>query len=149
MEKFDRQKQHDLLNFLFDLHPLEPEHTHHQQMVALFGDELSLASNLIYLEEHQLVTQSIDISRNEPFFSLNKLRITAKGIDFLANDGGLGAILNVQTIRLHNETLVALEDIIRVANMPESEKKGLIAKLRELPADAIKHLILQLLTRGF
>lgn len=93
MEKFDRQKQHDLLNLLLELHPLEPTPTEHQQMVALFGDDLSLASNLIYLEEHRLVTPSVDISRNEPFFHLNKLRITEKGIDFLANDGGLGAIL--------------------------------------------------------
>jgi hypothetical protein len=39
-----------------------------------------------------------------------------------------------------------LEDIIRVANIPEEQRKGLISKLRELPADAIKHLTLQLLT---
>lgn len=74
--------------------------------------------------------------------------ITEKGIDFLLDDGGLSAILKVQTVRLHNDTIIALEDIIRVANMPEDQKKGLISKLRELPADAIKHLTLQLLTQG-
>jgi hypothetical protein len=47
---------------------------------------------------------------------------------------------------LHDSTIIALEDIIRVANIPEEQRKGLISKLRELPADAIKHLTLQLLT---
>lgn len=42
----------------------------------------------------------------------------------------------------------AIEDIISAANIPADQKKGLISKLRELPADAIKHLILQLLTQG-
>ncbi|MCV5745083.1 hypothetical protein OFN42_33270, partial [Escherichia coli] len=62
--------------------------------------------------------------------------------------GGLSAILKVQTFRLHSDTIVALEDIIRVANISEDQKKGLISKLRELPGDAIKHLTLQLLTQG-
>jgi hypothetical protein len=44
---------------------------------------------------------------------------------------------------LHDSTIIALEDIIRVANIPEEQRKGLISKLRELPADAIKHLTLQ------
>ncbi|MDU4312405.1 MAG: hypothetical protein E7I11_12860 [Klebsiella michiganensis] len=49
-------------------------------------------------------------------------------------------------LKLHDSTIIALEDIIRVANIPEEQRKGLISKLRELPADAIKHLTLQLLT---
>ncbi|HAS1933425.1 TPA: hypothetical protein I4D67_24840 [Enterobacter hormaechei] len=81
-------------------------------------------------------------------FNSHSCYITEKGIDFLLDDGGLSAILKVQTVRLHNDTIIALEDIIRVANMPEDQKNGLISKLRELPADAIKHLTLQLLTQG-
>ncbi|MNS51081.1 hypothetical protein D3C72_837450 [compost metagenome] len=54
----------------------------------------------------------------------------------------------VQTVRFHDSTIIALEDIIRIANLPEEKKSGLISKLRELPADAIKHLTLQLLTKG-
>ncbi|MGU7133018.1 hypothetical protein ACV2HT_25760 [Salmonella enterica subsp. enterica serovar Glostrup] len=75
-------------------------------------------------------------------------KITHKGIDFIRDDGGLGAILNVQTVKFHDSTITALEDIIRVANLPDEKKSGLISKLRELPSDAIKHLTLQLLTKG-
>ena len=32
-------------------------------------------------------------------------RITAKGIDFLEDDGGLSAILGVVTVKLHADTL--------------------------------------------
>lgn len=148
MLKFDRQKQYDLLKLLLDLHPVEPSHEEFRQMVALFENQLTLASNLIYLQEHRLVTAAVDMTRNEPFFYLNKLRITEKGIDFLENDGGLSAILNVQTIRFADSTIVALEDILLLSNLPEEQKKGLAAKLRELPADAIKHLTLQLLTKA-
>ncbi|HGE9193192.1 TPA: hypothetical protein ACGBRI_000883 [Escherichia coli] len=81
-------------------------------------------------------------------FNAAYCNITEKGIDFLLDDGGLSAILKVQTVRLHSDTIVALEDIIRVSNISEDQKKGLISKLRELPGDAIKHLTLQLLTQG-
>ena len=85
---------------------------------------------------------------NDYIVNSGRLKITHKGIDFIRNDGGLGAILNVQTVKFHDSTIIALEDIIRVTNLPDDQKKGMIAKLRELPADAIKHLILQLLTQG-
>lgn len=86
-----------------------------------------------------------------------QMRFTATGLmlltatplsQYMPCDGGLGAILNVQTVKFHDNTIIALEDIIRVANLPDEKKSGLISKLRELPADAIKHLTLQLLTKG-
>lgn len=61
-------------------------------------------------------------------------------------DSGLGTILNEQTVKLHDSTIIVLEDIIRVANIPEEQRKGLISKLREFPPDAIKQFTLQLLT---
>ncbi|ULH12431.1 hypothetical protein MF265_06625 [Serratia marcescens] len=76
------------------------------------------------------------------------LKITQRGIDFIRDDGGLGAILNVQTVKFHDSTIIALEDIIRVANLPEPQKKALSAKLRELGEDATKRLTLELLTKG-
>ncbi|WP_414236306.1 hypothetical protein [Enterobacter chuandaensis] len=108
---------------------------------------------MLYLEMHGLVSTPFIKSHPmgsgiEYIFNSDSCAITEKGIDFLLDDGGLGAILKVQTVRLHNDTIIALEDIIRVANMPEDQKKGLISKLRELPADAIKHLTLQLLSQG-
>ncbi|MGL9724237.1 hypothetical protein [Sodalis sp. (in: enterobacteria)] len=75
--------------------------------------------------------------------------VTAKGIDFVRNDGGLSAILNVVNIRLHNDTINKLEAIIRASpTATEEEKSSLISTLHKLPEDAIKHLNLKLLDLG-
>ena len=76
-------------------------------------------------------------------------RITAKGIDFLADDGGLSAILGVVTIKLHDDTIKALvEQRILASNLPEPEKKRLIDRLRDLSAETTKHLVLKLVDLG-
>ncbi|HDT6594718.1 TPA: hypothetical protein ACGPDU_000001, partial [Raoultella ornithinolytica] len=58
------------------------------------------------------------------------------------------AILKVQTIKLHRETLTAIEDFISLANIPESEKESIVSKLRQLPANAIEHLTKELVVKG-
>jgi hypothetical protein len=60
-------------------------------------------------------------------------KITARGLDFLEDDGGLGAILNVVTIRLEADTLrQLLETKINASDMPEADKQTLLAKLKIL-----------------
>ena len=115
------------------------------EITNLYPDTDSFMANLLYLHQHQLIVSGLKPS-SEGYVLVNRPAITHRGIDFIRDDGGLGAILNVQTVKLHDSTIIALEDIIRVANIPEEQRKGLISKLRELPADAIKHLTLQLLT---
>jgi len=104
-------------------------------------------ANLLYLDAQGLIQGGLqDVGGG--YALVNRPAITYRGIDFIRDDGGLGAILNVQTVKFHDSTIIALEDIIRVTSMPEEKKSVLISKLRELPADAIKHLTLQLLTKG-
>lgn len=146
MDKFDRSLQKELLQLLYDTHPKSLHPMRFQELVNLFGGENALASNLIYLYEHGLITNCLKRGINDFIINTGSLFITNKGIDFMRNDGGLSSILNIQTVKFHDSTITALEDIIRVANLPEEKKSGLISKLRELPADAIKHLTLQLLT---
>lgn len=75
--------------------------------------------------------------------------ITAKGMDFLADDGGLSAVLGVVTIKLHDDTIKALiEARILASSLPEPEKKRLIDRLRELRAETTKHLVLKLVDLG-
>ncbi|WP_240905261.1 hypothetical protein [Rouxiella badensis] len=148
MDKFDRSLQKDLLQLLYDNHPESLHPMRFKELVDLFGGENPLASNLIYLNEHGLITNCLNRGINDFVINTGSLFITNKGIDFMRNDGGLSSILNVQTVKFHDSTITALEDIISVANLPEEKKSGLISRLRELPADAIKHLTLQLLTKG-
>src|SRR3546814_5739628 len=65
-------------------------------------------------------------------------KITAKGIDFIADDGGLGAILNVQTIRLHEDSIRALLiKQVEASNVSQSVKERLVDKIKSMPADGI------------
>ncbi|WP_417878594.1 hypothetical protein [Vibrio sp.] len=153
MNKYDRELQLAVLETLSEFFPYPVNEAEERILMESFQSPQQFRANVIYLEMHGLITDAFtrieDISGNVDYlFNRTRCRITEKGIDFLLNDGGLSAILNVQTIKFHDSTIIALEDIIRVANVPDEEKSTLISKLRELPADAIKHLTNELLTKA-
>lgn len=70
-------------------------------------------------------------------------------MDFLANDGGLSAILGVVTVKFEADTLKAiLENRINQSDLSPENKQSMIDSLRELPAESIKHLTMKLLDEG-
>ncbi|KIS41507.1 hypothetical protein UYSO10_1965 [Kosakonia radicincitans] len=145
MDKFDRTAQRQLLQSLYDAYPDELTSEETEAILSHFPDEKTAMANLLYLDAQGLIQGGLqDVGGG--YALVNRPSITHKGIDFIRDDGGLGAILNIQTVKFHDSTIIALEDIIRVTSLPEERKSVLISKLRELPADAIKHLTLQLLT---
>jgi hypothetical protein len=59
------------------------------------------------------------------------VKITSRGIDFLADDGGLAAILGVVTVKLHEETLKALlEAGVDALPPPQTAKSTLKSHLQ-------------------
>ncbi len=76
-------------------------------------------------------------------------KITANGLDFLEDDGGLRAILNKITIKIDSEDLQTL-----IANRLDKEditpeKKGEILKtIKALPSDGIKAVYTRLINLG-
>ena len=106
------------------------------------------AANLVYLEEHGLADSSITYGV-DGHMSSGLPRITAKGMDFLADDGGLSAILGVVTVKLHEDTLKELiGQRIAESDLPTPEKSRLLDQLKSLPGEAIKHLTLKLVDAG-
>lgn len=100
-----------------------------------------LTSNLKYLEDHGLVELTVFNSISEGM-RIVSVKITAKGLDFLADDGGLTAELSVVTVKLHADTI---KDLV-IAKIQSSEanptvKKNLINKLKELPANAMEKIL--------
>jgi hypothetical protein len=70
-------------------------------------------------------------------------------MDFLADDGGLGAILGVVTIKLHDDTIRELiASKIMDAPLSQPDKQKLLDQLRALRGDSIKHLTMKLLDAG-
>ena len=139
--KLDRELQLELLKKLADSYP---DTRDVQRWESEFPGAMS---NLAYLSEHGLCDlKTIAVSSvNVPF----KARITAKGMDFLADDGGLSAILGVLTIKLHDDTIKAIiETRIMQSDLPEPAKKRMIDRLRSLGGEATKHLLLKSLDYG-
>lgn len=145
--KIDREYQKHILSKLADTYP-----NHFGLGEWLKGivepDPEKYAANMLYLEEHGLLVSSITISPGG-MVSYKTPKITAKGIDFLLDDGGLTAILGVVTVKLHSDTIKALiENKINKSNLKPVEKNRLIAALQRLPAYAIRHLTEKLVEAG-
>ncbi len=114
----------------------------------LWEEDNSVARELIYMAEHRLieVRRPRSISETMP---VAEAKLTARGVDFLQDDGGLSAILGVVTIKIHDETLKQLIAArIEQSELPQPEKQRFLARLRSLPADATRHLVLKLVEKG-
>lgn len=140
--KLDRELQHQMLKQLADVYPRT---IGCQQWTS---DNADASPNLHYLFEHGLIAgdYSKEMSGGKTFILA---KITAAGIDFLADDGGLSAILGVVTVKLHDDTvrqLIAAR--IQDSDMAPEEKSGLLKSLKDLPGEALKHLTVKLLDAG-
>jgi hypothetical protein len=137
--KLDRTYQRELLEMLAQSYP-----SAHDVGEVLDGADADgharYAANMIYLEEHGLVQSGlVETAVGHILHTLP--RITARGMDFLADDGGLSAILGMVTVKLHEDTLKDLiGQKIAESNLPAPEKSRLLDQIKALPAEAIKHL---------
>ena len=103
---------------------------------------------LAYLSEHGLAELRFQrlLDGSVGLFSG---RITAKGLDFLADDGGLGAILGVVTVKLHHDTVRdLLVARIEESGVDASVKTRMISKLKDLPAEAMQRVAQQAVDAG-
>ena len=146
MEKLDRALQRKLLQQLADVYPGMCQASD----LGYTADDAGWNVNLHYLSEHGLVEAhtSKTISSLAPMVVLAKA--TARGLDFLQDDGGLGAILNVTTVRFEAETLRALIDArIDASDAKPEEKSAIKKKLGEMGSEALKELTKKLIEVGF
>lgn len=137
MDWLDRNLQHEILKELNNIYP--DSKTYEYWIDATIAQvtgvietveeaELYIAkrsANLRYLAEHGLVVC------NDKNLSAT-VKITAKGIDFLTDDGGLSAILGVFTVKLHSDTIQALLNKIDQTDIPPEEKgrlKGILNRM--------------------
>ncbi|OOF85119.1 hypothetical protein [Rodentibacter ratti] len=145
----DRQLQNNVLHYLkekysdgasgMELYCVaydENIKTEQLQKQPYLGKYHNLQDNLNYLNEHGL----INIYPN--------FKITAKGIDFITDDGGLSAILNVQTITLHQDTIQIIIEAINQSALNPTDKQKFVDELKSLPAESTKHILFELLSKG-
>jgi hypothetical protein len=140
----DRELQKQILTMLSSSYPYQRKAIEQSYTST---EKSKFFANVMYLHEHGLIEANAMGSAQE--IRTITAEITAKGMDFLAGDGGLSAILGVVTVRLHDETIRDLIELsISQSDRPPSDKKKLIDGLRSLPADSIKHLTMELISKG-
>ena len=139
MDWLDRNLQREFLSGLYKVYPDSIDYQYYinaaiaQTNGVIEAEEddgvsfvLKQSANLQYLAEHGLV------SFDDKTLISATVKITAKGIDFLTDDGGLSAILGVFTVKLHSDTIQALLNKIDQTDIPPEEKgrlKGILNRM--------------------
>lgn len=147
----DREMQLAILTELSEVYPASVEMDGRYE----FGTDVyrKFIANLAYLEAHKLISEkSVLVSRSIGDHSAQPSRssITHIGMDFLADDGGLSAILGTVTVKFETEQFkVLLESIILSSDLPTERKQTMLDALRELPAESMRHLITKVVDSGW
>ncbi len=133
--KLDRQLQYDLLKNLADIFPRKLSNL---QELAIFenAQEDKIMANIAYLKQHQLLDCIEAQYLGDSLPDFYDLTITHKGLDFLMDDGGISAILNVVTVKLHADSIKALllHQIANSSSMNEHQRQSLSDRIQQLPA---------------
>ncbi|SDA39280.1 hypothetical protein [Sinorhizobium sp. NFACC03] len=142
-ELLDRHFQHQVLQTLAGGYP------ERMNIEESFGEEWGsrLKVNMHYLQEHGL----LELHHPNPkgYGDPRDASITASGLDFLAGDGGLTAILGVVTIKLHEDSIKrVLADKLIASDADDSVKEKLLSQLQALPAEATKETMMAGLKAG-
>lgn len=110
-------------------------------------DNVSVTRNLVYLHEHRLV--EVDLSEGMYAAYATDAKITARGLDFLAEDGGLTAVLGVVTVRIEAESIRAL--IAARLDSPDvtpEDKSRLRKHLETVSTETLKTVTKRLVEEG-
>lgn len=144
----DRKLQKEILEKMSSTYPFE--YPFEKEYAIETTEYQNIARNLYYLSQHGLVNPNSISKSVKNILIIDWPVITHKGLDFLADDGGLSAILDVLTVKFHEDSIKQiLEARISESDLSPEHKKSMLHSLRELPAESIKHLTLKLLDKGF
>lgn len=135
--KLDRELQFAILHELSDCYP----NSAYIHKIKCNDNTRHFHGNLHYLHQHGLVYKNIEENKHLGEIGATTASITQDGLDFLADDGGLGAILNKITIKLDPEDLEKLVAArLSASGTPEDEQNEIMQAIRNLSVEGIKAL---------
>lgn len=145
----DRELQLQILKTLADSYP-EGIYNLTTAMQAVTSDERALLINSRYLDGHGLVVSGYrrrDMTGDNSFIDVHEHLITPAGLDFLADDGGLGAMLGVVTVRFDSAQWADLlaTKVESLESVSPSERSQVADALRKLPVKAVEKVSEKLL----
>ncbi|WP_062208363.1 hypothetical protein [Aureimonas sp. AU12] len=111
-------------------------------------DRGAVTAALVYLEQHRLLTidwmDDPDGDRTPVFAT-----ISALGLDFLSDDGGLRGFRDRKSVRLKDADLrELLTGRIRHCEEEEDDRERLIAELARMPNEGLRDIALDLIRLG-
>ena len=152
--RLDRALQREILIIASKHYPnVIPNNEYVSLQQGRNNGEAQTLVNTKYLVEHGLMEiKKISIPAPKGIIgssSVDRFKVTAKGLDFIEDDGGLTAILGTVTVRFDEGTLRALmAEKVKLADISQPEKSKLLSGIQSLSGDAIRHLTLKLLDKG-
>lgn len=136
-ERLERALQRQLLEFLAEVYPIPASFENSERFDGKSRDVLV---NIHYLHQHGLVEARF-AKYVDGTMEVGNAEITHRGLDFLADDGGLGAILGVVTVKLHDDTirdlLLARVDASTADERTKSKWRQLIGKMSSKALEAV------------
>jgi hypothetical protein len=148
--KIDRTIQREILEFLADAYPDTPRDM--SEYLREKYSKVQLIANCVYLEGHSLIKNGYQQTKtNTPqWVNLLPFEITSAGIDFLADDGGLSAILGVLTVKLDASSIKALvlNHIDQTENVSHEERSQLKSLLLTAGDQTMRKLVDMLIETG-
>lgn len=132
--KLDRTRQRRILETLAATYP---KRVSIQTLTQPSEQADDLIPDLYYLQEHGLIEAGLKPIYGK--FVWGAAHITAKGMDFLEDDGGLSAILGTVTVRFHADTLRALlVERIAESDAPPEQKSRLARAIETASEESLK-----------
>lgn len=141
----DRPLQRTILESLRDVYPEIANLVEDMP----YKDHPDLMSNLFYLEEHGLILSKGKRANlmGTPSIIFTA-KITAIGLDFLEDDGGLSTILNKLTIKIDDNQFRELLLQKVTASVPTEQKSEIVKTIKSLPGEALKTICMRLVNLG-
>lgn len=146
----DRTLQLEILKKLAEVYP---EPVYFDDFYEFGTTEYRKAiANAFYLQskgllEPKSILVSQTLGRNENSHQFGAAKISALGMDFLADDGGLSAILNTVTVKIDQSQMA---DFLKaIANLSQEEQKTLFEAIKEAPSKAVETMVEKSVEKGF
>ena len=147
MSNFDRNLQFQLLELAVNSYPDTIEYEDIPDALTSM-DSKKLIKNIAYLNEEGLISGGVKryVDGIEPAIEL--ITATKDAINLLSEDGSISESLKVVTVKLHDDSLSVIRDFIKQNVSDPEERKSYLQQIKELPADATKHIVLELVGKG-
>ncbi|MBW5815862.1 hypothetical protein H0I64_06160 [Yersinia kristensenii] len=147
MSNFDRELQLQLLELAVNHYPDSIDKRYIPENL-LETDERKLLQNIAYLNEEGLISGGVMQLLAGKIPVIEFITATKDAVNLLSEEGSISASLKVVTVKLHDDSLAVIRDFINQNVTDPEERKGYLQRIKELPADATKHIVLELLGKG-